>query len=520
MTLDGGAPDQGLPPDRNRLALHPLPIFGCKAVAGGELIAHPFATEDERVIGLAQPRRRLDQRIQHRLQVECRAADHLEHVGGGGLLLQRLAEIVGARLHLVEQSHVLDRDHRLVGEGLEQFDLLRTEGPWFCADYDKSADDKSLAQKRHADSRPYSGSARLVRALEFRIGDDVRNVNGAAFDQRSPEDRSATRLRRVAFEMSALWWREAVGRRYGVGVAHMPADDRLVRLAKSHGQLRQRVEHRLQIEGRAADHLEHVGGGGLLLQRFAQLVEQAGVLDGDDGLVGESLQHRKLLVRERPGREAHDAERADRGIAAHHGHHRHRPVAARQEVPAAGREFERRVPDVGDVHDPGVENGGAVHVLARERKREPAPPRLGASGIRLGDGRGPHLVPVRERDADGGVGEELQPALHDGIEHRLRIVERVADDSQDLGGRASAAPAPRRARARVLRASFPAPTRMRACGRRALSSSFRWNECCDRPFAVSALCETLYEPKSPRRHGRSPHAGRPKLRLKSPDPRP
>ena len=30
----------------------------------------------------------------------------------------------------------------------------------------------------------------------------------------------------------------------------------------------QRIEHRLQIEGRAADDLEHVGGGGLLLQRL------------------------------------------------------------------------------------------------------------------------------------------------------------------------------------------------------------------------------------------------------------
>ena len=29
-----------------------------------------------------------DQRIEHRLQIECRAADDLEHVGGGGLLLQ------------------------------------------------------------------------------------------------------------------------------------------------------------------------------------------------------------------------------------------------------------------------------------------------------------------------------------------------------------------------------------------------------------------------------------------------
>jgi hypothetical protein len=35
--------------------------------------------------------------------------------------------------------------------------------------------------------------------------------------------------------------------------------------------------------------LRHVGGGGLLLQRFAQFVEQARVLDGDDGLGGEVL---------------------------------------------------------------------------------------------------------------------------------------------------------------------------------------------------------------------------------------
>ena len=48
-------------------------------------------------------------------------------------------------------------------------------------------------------------------------------------------------------------------------------------------------QHRLQIEGRAADDLEHVGGGGLLLQRFAQLVEQARVLDGDDGLAAKFL---------------------------------------------------------------------------------------------------------------------------------------------------------------------------------------------------------------------------------------
>src|SRR5262249_1682898 len=48
-----------------------------------------------------------------------------------------------------------------------------------------------------------------------------------------------------------------------------------VRLAKAGRRLDQRIEHHLQIERRAADDLEHVGCGGLLLQRFAQFIEEA-----------------------------------------------------------------------------------------------------------------------------------------------------------------------------------------------------------------------------------------------------
>src|SRR5215471_8216230 len=39
-------------------------------------------------------------------------------------LLERLAEIAVALLHLLEQPCVLDRDHGLVGEGHEQLNLL------------------------------------------------------------------------------------------------------------------------------------------------------------------------------------------------------------------------------------------------------------------------------------------------------------------------------------------------------------------------------------------------------------
>src|SRR5215472_16048463 len=47
-----------------------------------------------------------------------------------------------------------------------------------------------------------------------------------------------------------------------------------VRLTKARRRLDQRVEHRLQIERRAADDFEHLGSSGLLLKGFPQFVEQ------------------------------------------------------------------------------------------------------------------------------------------------------------------------------------------------------------------------------------------------------
>ena len=60
--------------------------------------------------------------VKDRLEVGRRARDHPQDLAGRGLLLERL-------FRLVEQPHVLDRDHRLVGEGLEKRDLLVGEGP-------------------------------------------------------------------------------------------------------------------------------------------------------------------------------------------------------------------------------------------------------------------------------------------------------------------------------------------------------------------------------------------------------
>ena len=72
---------------------------------------------DRRVIGVAEGRCSLDKRVQNLWQVECCTTNDLEHVGCSGLLLKRFAQ-------LIEQARVLDGDHGLVREGLEQLDVL------------------------------------------------------------------------------------------------------------------------------------------------------------------------------------------------------------------------------------------------------------------------------------------------------------------------------------------------------------------------------------------------------------
>ena len=89
------------------------------------------------------------------------------------------------------------------------------------------------------------------------------------------------------------------------------------RIAQPNRQLEQRVKYRLEIKRGAADDLEHVSGGRLLLQRFAQLVEQAGVLDGDHRLRGKSRDQIDLLLRERVNLRSRQEHGPDRNPLTH-----------------------------------------------------------------------------------------------------------------------------------------------------------------------------------------------------------
>ncbi|TKS58071.1 MAG: hypothetical protein EWM72_03244 [Nitrospira sp.] len=71
----------------------------------------PLDQANRRVIGPAHPSRAPCNRVEHRLNIRRRASDHAQNLTGRGLLLQRLLEFL-------EQSHVLNGDDGLIGEGL------------------------------------------------------------------------------------------------------------------------------------------------------------------------------------------------------------------------------------------------------------------------------------------------------------------------------------------------------------------------------------------------------------------
>src|ERR1700738_5212020 len=96
-----------------------------------------------------------------------------------------------------------------------------------------------------------------------------------------------------------------------IGIALPPEDHSPACLAQLRRGLDERVQDDLQVEGGAADDLEDVGRGGLLLQGFAQLAEQPRVLDGNDGLSGEVSNQLDLLMGERPDLLTEDGDEAD-----------------------------------------------------------------------------------------------------------------------------------------------------------------------------------------------------------------
>src|SRR5207245_1810349 len=98
-------------------------------------------------------------------------------------------------LNFVEQPNILDRDHRLIGEGLDQLDFLIGEWSYRRSGQIEHADRDALPQQWYAEDGANAATALdgLVPGV-FRIGADIGDMNGSAFNRRSPDQRVAARF--------------------------------------------------------------------------------------------------------------------------------------------------------------------------------------------------------------------------------------------------------------------------------------------------------------------------------------
>ena len=120
---------------------------------------------------------------------------------GGGLLLQRLGKFARALLLRLEQSRVLDGDHRLIGEGLDQLDLLLGERPYGSALQDKHANWNPLSKKWHAED-----CAKVACTNKLRIRRIPDHSAHLEFERTSLPTKLAQLRRRVPACMSNVRW--------------------------------------------------------------------------------------------------------------------------------------------------------------------------------------------------------------------------------------------------------------------------------------------------------------------------
>ena len=138
-------------------------------------------------ICLAEPGGSGQNCLKHWIDIPGRAADDLQDLRCGGLLPQRLGEVGGLRLHLIEQPHVFDRDYGLIGEGLDQFDLAFCKWPHHLPRQREDAYGFAVAPEGNAEIGPVAPEALVLEgeiALRL-VSEKVHYLNYATGRRRA-----------------------------------------------------------------------------------------------------------------------------------------------------------------------------------------------------------------------------------------------------------------------------------------------------------------------------------------------
>ncbi len=203
-------------------------------------------------------------------------------------------------------------------------------------------------------------------------------------------------------------------------------DEAHLGLAEPGRAVRDRVEDRLDVGGRARDDPQDLAGRGLLLERLGEIVialphlgEEADVLDRDDRLGREGLEQRDLDLGEGTGRgPGVEHDDADRGPVAQH---RHRQDSAH---PGSQHPGENEVAvrlRILDVDGAALQDRPPGRVPVGHRGGIRLTERVRAGEAHVGEGHEvDQLAVVGEHR--GGVGLAEAPGVaRDGVEDRLHV---------------------------------------------------------------------------------------------------
>jgi len=124
--------------------------IGCTKL---ELTACFIEHVDAAGVGAGQLHRLGDDGIEYGFQVE-RGIHRLADLTESLKFLDRFREFIGSSPRLVEQAHVLDSNHGLIGEGLQQFDVANRKRTRLIAGDNDRADRRTRTQHRDREDAP------------------------------------------------------------------------------------------------------------------------------------------------------------------------------------------------------------------------------------------------------------------------------------------------------------------------------------------------------------------------------
>ena len=302
--FEGRPPRDGSAPEPNRVPPPQLGVLGRATVARRPL--EQFAVEpiDVAVLGTAQPDRTLDQGLQDRLDVDRWSSlisfkTSLVAVCCSSASVRSRFRASSSR----EQPHVLDGDDGLVGEGLEERDLLGGEGTGLGSPTTemtpRASPSRSSGVARMCDSRRRawprrsgnSASAAISSTWIVRRSRTARPARGRRPGQLAQRQRIVQRRSMPRNQPEML--------RLQPKMADVDASHSRAAFSATASMTGWRSVGELAITRRISLVAVCCSSASVSSRfRVLELLEQPDVLDGDDRLVGEGLEEGDLLVGE------------------------------------------------------------------------------------------------------------------------------------------------------------------------------------------------------------------------------